>query len=150
MKFSRNRKQLSSVETCINATGFILRPFLNTGFVSVSTPTVFSLIRKSVAFLASASGEALSALGASLGIPRPPEATDEAYRAVLITRCALRRWDGTNEDVQPVLSSVFPDARFSDHGDLSVFAGSATAAALPVPMKTLFPVPAGVKCLTSG
>ena len=100
--------------------------------------------------LASAAGDALSALGASLGIPRPPEATDEVYRTILIARCALRRWDGTNEDVQPVLSSVFPDARFSDHGDLSVFAGSATAAALPVPMKTLFPVPAGVKCLTSG
>jgi hypothetical protein len=98
--------------------------------------------------LPSAAGAQLDVLGASLGLPRPEGAGDEAYRAWLQARLRLFRWDGTNETVPALLSDIAPGADLFDHGD-----GSFTvtlAAPLPGPPESCLPVPAGIHLMTEG
>ena len=97
-----------------------------------------------------AAGEALSAAGSALGIPRPPDMTDTAYRTLLQTKSILWTWDGTNAAVPDLLSGTFPDASLCDNADGSVTITPGSAE-LPsgVPLKELFPVPAGIRVITT-
>ena len=65
-----------------------------------------------------AAGAQLDALGELLGVPRPAEATDEAYRVLLRAKIAVHHWDGTNETLAAVLEAAFPGmgARLIDNG----------------------------------
>ena len=95
-----------------------------------------------------ASGEALSADGAALGIPRPPGMADAAYRTLLQTKTLLWTWDGTNAAVPDLLSKTFPGANLCDNADGSVTITPGSAALPPgVPLKKLFPVPAGIRVI---
>lgn len=105
-----------------------------------SLPEAFSL--------PSAAGAQLDVLGASLGLPRPEGAGDEAYRAWLQARLRLFRWDGTNETVPALLSDIAPGADLCDHGDGSVTV--TLAAPLPGPPESCLPVPAGIHLMTEG
>src|SRR6056297_3359862 len=54
--FKRNKKALSSVDSCSKATSLLLgRPFLKDGLVSVSKPISFCLLRYSTASCSSSS-----------------------------------------------------------------------------------------------
>ena len=95
-----------------------------------------------------ASGEALSAAGAALGIPRPPGMADDAYRTLLQTKTLLWTWDGTNAAVPDLLSGTFPGASLCDNADGSVTITSGSEQLPPgVPLKELFPVPAGIRVI---
>ena len=58
---------------------------------------------------------------------------DAAYRQALISGLALRRWDGTNGSLRPLLDAAGLPGAVEDHGDGSVTAPSGA------------PVPAGIR-----
>ena len=92
-----------------------------------------------------ASGEALSALGKSLGLARPEDMADTDYRALIRIKLILWGWDGRNDSVQDVLDQAMPGATLSDNCD-----GSMTlhpAGTLPGEAEALFPVPAGIRVI---
>lgn len=103
-----------------------------------SIPEAFSL--------ASASGVQLDALGAQMGIPRPQEATDNAYRAYLSAKFSLWGWNGSNGDVARVMGLVAPGSNLHDELDNSV--KGYIAEPLPGDAADVLPVPAGISVST--
>ena len=93
-----------------------------------------------------ASGEALSALGKSLGLVRPEDMADTDYRALIRIKLILWGWDGRNDSVQGVLDRAIPGATLSDNCNGSVTLHP--AGTLPGAAAELFPVPAGVRAIT--
>ena len=105
----------------------------------------------SQASLDTATGAHLDLLGALLALPRPgPAVPDDDYRLYIRAKAALRRWNGTNETLPETLTSAFPDreARLIDHQDGTVTV-SLSGNPPPFPLASLFPFPAGVRCITS-
>ncbi|MBQ6400565.1 MAG: hypothetical protein IJI21_10680 [Clostridia bacterium] len=92
--------------------------------------------------LATAAGAQLSALGTSLGIPRPDSASDTDYRALIRAKLRLFRWPGTNESVPALLAEISPGADLCDNGDGSVTVSGLSH--LPCGDRSLLPVPAGI------
>ena len=87
---------------------------------------------------ASAVGEQLDALGASVGVSRQEDWNDETYRGVLLRKLKLYTWNGMNDTVPDYLET---GETFKDNAN-----GSATvSAALPLPAGELLPVPIGVR-----
>ena len=80
-----------------------------------------------------ASGEALSAAGAALGIPRPPGMTDAAYRILLQTKTLLWTWDGTNNQLSTTVSNRSYYLRYAS----SAFSLSTTASSIYLYKKTI-------------
>ena len=99
--------------------------------------------------IGAAVGVQLDALGASVGVPRPPGMTDEDYRQLLSMKFALWGWDGSNETVPELVGRMIPGASQIDNGDLSVTVTVPDSVTLPAEPEELFPVPAGVQIHTS-
>ena len=99
--------------------------------------------------IGAAVGTQLDALGASVGVLRPPGMTDEDYRQLLSMKFALWGWDGSNETVPELVDRMIPGASQVDNGDLSVTVTVPASATLPAAAEALFPVPAGVQIHTS-
>ena len=93
-----------------------------------------------------ATGAALTALGKSIGIPRPEDMSDENYRALIRIKLILWGWDGRNDSVQGVLDRAIPGATLSDNCNGSVTLHP--AGTLPGEAEELFPVPAGIRAIT--
>ena len=93
-----------------------------------------------------ASGEALSALGTSLGLVRPEDMADTDYRTLIRIKLILWGWDGRNDSVQDVLDQAMPGATLSDNCNGSVTLH--TAGTQPGELTELFPVPAGIRAIT--
>ena len=64
--------------------------------------------------LPTAAGAQLSALGASLGVPRPDSASDADYRALIRAKLRLYRWNGMNESVPALLAEMSAVGRAHD------------------------------------
>jgi len=94
-----------------------------------------------------AEGAQLDALGELLGVPRPAEASDEAYRFLLRAKIAVRHWDGTNETLPQVLEAAFPglNVRLTDNQDGTV--SLSLSGTPPLPLAGILPVPAGIRLL---
>ena len=97
-----------------------------------------------------AQGAQLDALGASLGLSRADISVnepvpDEMFRDYLLKKLQLWTWDGTNGSVPGLLAEIQPGAVQTDNLDGTVTVTG--AGEQPVPVKGLFPVSAGIRCL---
>ncbi|MEE3403773.1 MAG: hypothetical protein VZR73_06795 [Acutalibacteraceae bacterium] len=94
-----------------------------------------------------AEGTQLDEIGASFGIARPDGMSDANYRKVLAIKVATFRWNGANDAIANLLNTIAPGSTYIDNCNCSVtiHAGST----LPLPAADLFPIPAGVKTITS-
>ena len=95
-------------------------------------------------------GTQLDALGAILNVPRPqPTTSDDDYRFLLKAKIAVHHWNGTNETLSEILEAAFPgmEAKMIDNMD-----GTITVSlngTVPFDLDDLFPVPAGIRMITS-
>ena len=97
---------------------------------------------------ASAQGDQLNILGASLGLSRTETsagvtASDNVFRDFIRKKLIQWSWDGRNVTVKDLLSRIQPGARQADNmnGTVTV-TGAGTQ---PAAVKELFPIPAGIK-----
>ena len=96
---------------------------------------------------ASAQGVQLDALAESVGLRRADTAAgdscpDETFRAYVLAKLALWRWDGTNGGVPAALAGLPGEAQADNmDGTVTVTHGGA----LPAGERLLFPVPAGIR-----
>ena len=97
---------------------------------------------------AEAEGKQLDRLAESVGLNREDttdgaNCPDEQFRQYLLAKLALWGWDGTNEGVPAVLEGGLPGNTEKDNCNGAVTVSPGTG--LPVPVKDLAPVPAGVR-----
>jgi len=96
-----------------------------------------------------AAGAQLDALGESVGVLRPSGLSDTDYRKLLSMKFDLWGWNGSNETVPALVSTMMPGASQIDHRDLSVTVSIPSGSTLPDSAEKLFPVPAGVRVISN-
>ena len=99
---------------------------------------------------ACAEGIQLDSMAEASGLKRADLGTDvpdEAFRRYVLAKLALWTWDGINDTVPAVLEAASPGSILTDNGDGTVTINP--GGTLPMGVKELFPVPAGVRVIQS-
>ena len=97
---------------------------------------------------ASAQGEQLDVLGASLGLSRGETsagvtASDTVFRDFITKKLIRWSWDGRNVTAPEALAKIKPGATIADNQNGTVTITG--AGSQPAPVKDLFPITAGVR-----